>query len=143
MTFSLPDFTENCLHSTVLGKAYLSSLPDELIAEKIDAMVLSPRTERTVVDKRALMAEMKRIKRRGYALCDQEYLSGLISIGAPLFDPVGGKGLGAVSFDFSVLEHDAETIRAKYGKMIRETARSLSGLMPPGEVRARWGSDGR
>jgi DNA-binding IclR family transcriptional regulator len=34
LTYSLPDFSKNCLHNTALGKAYLSSLPDDLIAEK-------------------------------------------------------------------------------------------------------------
>jgi DNA-binding IclR family transcriptional regulator len=36
LTYSLPDFSKNSLHNTALGKAYLSSLPDDLIAEKID-----------------------------------------------------------------------------------------------------------
>ena len=141
LTFSLPDFTENCLHNTALGKAYLSSLPDGPIAEKIDAMVLVPRTDRTIVDKEVLKAEMRETKKRGYAMSDQEYLSGLISIAAPIYDSVGEKGVGAVSFDFSVLEHDAEAIRAKYGDMIRETARSLTELLPPGEAPARWGGE--
>jgi DNA-binding IclR family transcriptional regulator len=52
LTYSLPDFSKNCLHNTALGKAYLSSLPDDLIAEKIDKMVLVAKTEKTIVDKR-------------------------------------------------------------------------------------------
>ena len=45
LTYSLPDFSKNCLHNTALGKAYLSSLPDDLIAEKIDTMALVAKTE--------------------------------------------------------------------------------------------------
>ena len=61
LIYSLPDFSKNCLHSTSLGKAYLSSLPDDLIADKIDKMVLVAKTEKTIVDKEALIAEIKNI----------------------------------------------------------------------------------
>jgi DNA-binding IclR family transcriptional regulator len=93
-------------------------------------MILVAKTEKTIVDKDALAAELKKTKARQYALSKEEYLAGLIAIGAPLYDPISGKGVGAVSFDFSVLQHSAGEIKAKYGDMIRETARSLSGLLP-------------
>jgi len=135
LVYSLPDFSKNCLHNTSLGKAYLSSLPDDLIAEKIDTMVLVAKTEKTIVDKDALAVELKKTKARQYAMSTEEYLPGLIAIGAPLYDPLSGKGVGAVCFDFSVLQHSAKDIKTKYGDMIRETAKSLSGLLPPGKNR--------
>ena len=135
LTYSLPDFSKNCLHNTALGKAYLSSLPNDLIAEKIDTMVLVAKTEKTIVDKDALVEELKKTKARQYAISEEEYLPGLIAIGAPLFDPVNRKGVGAVSFDFSVLQHSAKDIKAKYGGMIRETAKSLSEILPPDKNR--------
>ena len=135
LTYRLPDFSKNCLHNTALGKAYLSSLPADLIAEKVDTMSLVAKTEKTIVDKDALAAELKKTKVRQYAMSAEEYLPGLVAIGAPLYDPISGKGVGAVSFDFSVLQHSAEDIKAKYGDMIRQTAKSLSGLLPPGKGR--------
>jgi len=137
LTYRLPDFSKNCLHNTALGKAYLSSLPDDMIAEKIDTLVLADKTENTITDKEALAAELKKTKARQYAMSAEEYLPGLIAIGAPLYDPISEKGVGAVSFDFSVLQHSAGDIKAKYGDMIRQTARSLSGLLPPGKGRER------
>jgi DNA-binding IclR family transcriptional regulator len=131
LTYSLPNYSKNCLHNTALGKAYLSSLPDDVMAEKINTMVLVDRTEKTIVDKKALVAELKKANALQYAMCREEYLPGLVAIGAPLFDPISGKGVGAVSFDFSVLQHSADVIKAKYGDMIRETARTLSDLLPP------------
>jgi DNA-binding IclR family transcriptional regulator len=130
LTYRLPDYSKNCLHNTALGKAYLSSLHDELIAEKIDTMVLVAKTDKTIVDKDALAAELKKSKTRQYAMSEEEYLAGLVAIGAPLYDPISGKSVGAVSFDFSVLQHSAAEIEAKYGEMIREAARSLSGFLP-------------
>ena len=135
LTYSLPDFSKNSLHNTALGKAYLSGLPDELIAEKIAAMDLVPKTTKTIVDKRILFEELKKAKARQYAMSEEEYLPGLITISAPLFDPLTGKGVGAVCFDFSVLQHNADDVKAKYADMIRETARTLSELLPPDRSR--------
>lgn len=129
LTYRLPGFSKNCLHNTALGKAYLSSLPDELIAKKIKAMTLVARTAKTIVDKNTLLVEIKTIKARQFAMSEEEYLPGLLAIGAPLYDPLNGKGVGAISFDFSVLQHNAQEITAKYKDMIRQTARTLSELL--------------
>ena len=107
-----------------------------MIAEKIDTMVLVDRTEKTIVDKETLAKELKKTKARRYALAEEEYLSGLVSIGAPLFDPISGKGVGAVSFDFSILQHSTDEIKAKYGDIIIETAKCLSALLPPDNKRS-------
>jgi DNA-binding IclR family transcriptional regulator len=135
LTYSLPDFSKNSLHNTALGKAYLSSLPDDLMAEKIDTMVLTAKTEKPIIDKTVLLKELKKAKARQYAMSEEEYLPGLITISAPLFDPITGKGVGAVCFDFSVLQHSADDVEAKYGDMIRETAMTLSELLPPDKNR--------
>ena len=131
LTFSMPDFSKHCLHNTALGKAYLSSLPEALISEKLATMALGAKTARTIVDKDALLAVLKEAKVRQYVMSEEEYLPGLLAIGAPLYDPVTGMGVGAVSFDFSVLQHSAQKIETAYGQMIRETARTLSELLPP------------
>jgi len=135
LTYRLPDFSKNCLHNTALGKAYLSSLTDDLIAEKLDTMILVAKTEKTVVNKEALAAELKKTKVRQYALTEEEYLPGLVAIGAPLYDPISGKGVGAVSFDFSVLQISAGEIQAKYGGLIKETAKAISELLPTDQNR--------
>lgn len=130
LTYRLPDYSKDCLHNTALGKAYLSSLPDDLIAEKIDTLNLVARTEKTIVDKDVLAVELKKTKARNFAISEGEHLPGLVAIGAPLYDPISGEGVGAISFDFSVLQNSAEDIKAKYGGLIRETAKTISGLLP-------------
>ena len=131
LTYSLPETSANCLHNTALGKAYLSSLTEDRLIEKIATMTLSAKTEKSIVNKNTLLAEIKAIKTRGYAICKEEYLPGLIAIGAPLLDPITGKGVGAVSFDFSVLQHNAKKIETQYKGLVVETARILSELLPP------------
>jgi DNA-binding IclR family transcriptional regulator len=135
LTYSLPDTSKNCLHNTALGKAYLCSLPEDQIAEKIDKMELAPKTKNTIIDKAELAGDLKKSQARGFAMNNEEYLPGLIAIGAPLYDPISNKGVGAVCFDFSVIQHNAGEIKAKYGDMIQATARSLSVLLPPDKTR--------
>ena len=129
--YNLPNYSDNCLHNTALGKAYLSSLSDDQIAAKVRAMKLVAKTKKTIVKKKALIAALKKAKANRYALAEEEYLPGLIAIGAPLFDPINGKGVGGVSFDFSVFQHSIDEIETKYGDLIEGTARTLSVLLPP------------
>ena len=42
-----------------------------------------------------------------------------------------GEAVGAVSFDFSVLQNTAEDIQARYADLIVATATALSELLPP------------
>jgi DNA-binding IclR family transcriptional regulator len=135
LTYSLPDFSKNSLHNTALGKAYLSSLPDEQVAEKIESLDLTPKTPNTIVDKKVLAEEIKQSKARQFAMSEEEYLPGLITISAPLFDPLTASGVGAVCFDFSLLQHSAEDVKTKYKDMIRKTAEELSQLLPPDRSR--------
>ena len=131
LIYRLPDFSKGCLHNTALGKAYLSSLSEEQIAKKVVAMELTAKTGRTIVDKPALIEDLKKAKVRRYAVAEEEYLLGLLAIGAPLYDSVSGKGVGGVSFDFSILQHSVQEIEEKYGRMIQEAASMLSDILPP------------
>ncbi|MGD9017568.1 MAG: IclR family transcriptional regulator [Desulfobacterales bacterium] len=131
LTYSLPDSSKNCLHNTALGKAYLCSLPEDQRKAKLDGMNLTPKTEKTIRDRKSLMADLRVAKSRGYAVSEEEFLPGLIAIGAPLVDPLSGRGVGAVSFDFSVLQNTVEDIQARYSGLIVATAKKLSGLLPP------------
>jgi len=131
LTYRLPDVSPNCLHNTALGKAYLASLPEDQAVAKIASLDLVGRTAKTITDKDRLLTEIQRAKARGYAMSAEEYLSGLLAIGAALRDPVNGDGVGAVSFDFSVLQQNPSRIEATYADLIQETARKLSALLPP------------
>jgi DNA-binding IclR family transcriptional regulator len=131
LTYRLPDVSRNCLHNTALGKAYLASLSEDQLAEKIASLQLVARTAKTITDRGRLKKEIQLTRERGFSMCAEEFLPGLLAIGAPLCDPVSDKGVGAVSFDFSILQQSASEIMTRYAGMIRETAQTLSSLLPP------------
>ncbi len=126
LTYQLPDVAKNCLHSTSVGKAFLSTLSESELEQTIDRIYLHARTKKTMSDKKQLLAEIEKTRNRGYAMNVEEYLAGLITIGAPLISPVSGEGIGAVSFDFSILQNSADEIEEKYAGLIIETAAAIS-----------------
>lgn len=130
-TYSLPASTENSLHTTALGKAYLSTFSDEQLGERIRSMELVARTPKTIVDRDSLLKEILTAKTKQFATTEEEYLPGLLAIAAPLYDPVSGAGVGAVSFDFSTMQHIGGEIEEKYAELVQETASKLSEFSSP------------
>lgn len=131
LTYRLPDSSKNCLHNTALGKAFLAALPADRLTDKIEALNLVPKTNKTIEDKGALMSHLMAAKKRGYTMAEEEFLPGLIAIGAALVNPLSGEPVGAVSFDFSMIQNTAADVEAKYAGMIMSTAEALSELLPP------------
>jgi DNA-binding IclR family transcriptional regulator len=130
-TYSLPNSTINSFHNTALGKAYLSTLPHDLLLERLSKMELVTRTEKTATDKDSLLKEIMAVKKHQVAMNKEEYLPGLLAIAAPVYDPVCGDGVGAVSFDFSIMQHTGKEIREKYSELVKETAARLSKFSLP------------
>lgn len=82
-------------HSTALGKALLSEYSD---AEVIDLLppTLPQLTKNTTVSLDDLLAELAQIRKKGYALNDQENRIGVFSVGAVIRD-ASGATVGALS----------------------------------------------
>ncbi|QCQ93110.1 IclR family transcriptional regulator [Rhodococcus sp. SGAir0479] len=79
----LPLGTRLPLHAASNGKAYLASLPDAEV-ERVLAADLVPATGRTVTDPHALREEIAEIRRRGYAVTDQELHDGIAAVAVAL-----------------------------------------------------------
>ena len=129
LTYHLPAVAKNSLHNTSVGKAYLSTLPEDILRQMIVGMSLVSKTQKTIVDRDRLVNEIDKTRQRGYAICDEEYLPGLVTIGAPLINQSTGKGIGGVSFDFSLLQHSAREVEEKYSALIVEVGSALSDIL--------------
>ena len=130
LTYSLPDFTRNCLHNTALGKAFLISLPEDELDERLDKLQLVAKTDKTITDREILREQLMLAKARRYSITVEEYLPGLIAIAAPLVNPHTSRGIGAVSFDFSVIERSLEEIEEQYTPLLIELASQISAIIP-------------
>jgi DNA-binding IclR family transcriptional regulator len=84
------------LHSTAAGKAYLAALPDAEARDLIAGLALSGRMPNTITDPAALRRELARIRRRGYAVDNEENERGIVCYGVAIAGQ-GGRPLACVS----------------------------------------------
>jgi IclR family pca regulon transcriptional regulator len=76
-------------HSTAVGQAVLAWLPAEARTRVLGARPLDRRTPATITDPAMLEAKLARIRAEGFALSDQENVTGLRVIAAPVLDADG------------------------------------------------------
>lgn len=115
-------------HATGLGKALLACLPDEAVRARFADRPLPRMTPNTIVTLDALIQELHRIRRWGFAVDDQEYTPGLFCVAAPIRDH-RGEAAAAVSVSVPLL-------RLKLPMLATALARLASGSL---EITRRLG----
>jgi len=77
------------LHCTGIGKAILGRYSDAEVAEVAERTGLPKRTGHTITNVEALLADVARIRKRGYSIDDEEDADGVLCVGAALIDHTG------------------------------------------------------
>ena len=110
-------------HATGLGKALLASIE----AEEVDRLLGDSRLERftanTIRGRDELFAELDGIRKRGYAVDDEEYADGLKCVAIAI--ELEHVGLVAISVSGPSADYAAHTI-PRFAKLLRRTAVKLS-----------------
>lgn len=83
-------------HCSAVGKALLASLPLETAQALLASIDLERRTPQTITTRAALLKELAKVRRLGYAVDDEEDTEGVACIGACVFDRAGTV-VGAIS----------------------------------------------
>ena len=117
------------LYARATGKAVLAYISAEELSQFIKKTEFQSKTKNTIVEKDVLLGELELIKKRGYSLSNEEYLSGLNAIGAPLINIRNNQVIGAISFDFLALKHSIKSIESKYADSIKKMAMDLSNMI--------------
>lgn len=113
-------------YASSLGRAMLAFLPDGEVDALLAGTSLEAFTPYTIVDRRRLLAELQRIRTRGYAINDQELVVGIRGIAAPVFG-VGGRPIAAVNLSIA-RQLPPKEIEAKFAEPLVETARAIGEL---------------
>lgn len=115
------------LHSTAIGKALLAQLPDDEIRLIAARTGLPARTERTITHVPTLLSHLALVRRRGFAVDDEENEVHTRCVGAAVVDhrgvPIGGLSLSSLAFDL-----DAEHIR-QFAVLVVGAAREVSAAL--------------
>ena len=93
------------LHSTALGKVMLAGLPEKELLRLIRIKGMPRLTPHTLVTRVAVVAEIERVRRQGYALDNQENEIEGRCIAAPIHLP-DGRSLAALSISGPVFRMD-------------------------------------
>jgi len=103
--------TSNPVYSTSLGKAILAHMPDEEVAKTIAKIQFNAFTSKTLTSPAELLDALERVRRRGYAVDDEEMEIGTRCVGAAVLD-ASGNPLAAVSISGSATRLAAHCVPA-------------------------------
>jgi len=115
------------LHCTALGKAFLAFLPQP----EVDAVLgqhLSKRTSKSITDPEALRRELLTIRQQGFAVDDEELMTGIRCVAAPIFSR-HGQVVAALSVSGPSTRLTLERLK-ELGPEVIERARRISQILP-------------
>jgi DNA-binding IclR family transcriptional regulator len=101
--------TSNPVYCTSMGKAMLAFQPPDVIDQIVGKIRFVRYTHKTIASKEALMKALERVRRRGYAVDDQEIELGVRCVGGPIFDE-NRQAIAAVSVSGPVSRITAATM---------------------------------
>ncbi|GAA3839623.1 IclR family transcriptional regulator C-terminal domain-containing protein [Streptomyces phyllanthi] len=110
MTAAITVGTRFPAHVTSVGRVVLAHLPDEEIDARLARADLRALTARTIVAAEPLKAELRRVRRQGYAIVDQELEEGLRSVAVPVRDR-DGEVVAAVNIPVAAGRNSVESVR--------------------------------
>lgn len=108
-------------HSAAVGKCLLAFSPRSFL-DKFRGNPLPAFTEKTIVDWDELLRELEAIKRRGYAVDDEELEAGLTCVAGPILDRHTGI-VAALS-----LSGPTTRVRARFEEIVEEVIRTTRGI---------------
>jgi DNA-binding IclR family transcriptional regulator len=96
-------------HATGLGKVLLAFLPEAELHARLDGVTLPAFTDNTVRELDDLLAVLKVVRDRGYAIDNQEYTPGLMCVAVPVFD-LNDRVIAALSASIPLLRAGEEQV---------------------------------
>lgn len=127
--------TSNPVYSTSLGKAILAYLPPHLLDPTIAAIEFTSFTSKTLAGREELVDALARVRRRGYAVDDEEMEIGTRCVGAAILDAEGFP-IAAVSVSGSATRLAAHCVPA-IAQHVMNCAREISARLPSRETAER------
>lgn len=117
--------TKNPMYCTSLGKAILAYSDDETREMVMNRIKFRKNTEKTILDRESLSAELEKVRELGYALDAREMEDHMECVGSPVFGP-DGSVIGAISV--SSLYKPTEDYE-HLGRLVSAKSREVSKLL--------------
>lgn len=129
MSISLMPGSRLPAYCTSMGRVLLAALPDDEARRLLEASPRTQRTERTITDISALIAEIKVTRERGYASIDQEVELGLRSVAVPLLNS-RGRTVASLNVGLAATAEEMDAVISRYVPPLLVVREELKGMLP-------------
>ena len=114
-------------HCTASGKTFLASLKTRDRARIVGENSLEPLTPNTVTEPKVLLDELKTIRRRGFAIDNEQFIEGMVAIAVPVRD-AEGRYMASIGVHGPMLRYSVERA-ASFAPLLEAAARDLSDVL--------------
>ncbi|MBP1233468.1 DNA-binding IclR family transcriptional regulator [Arthrobacter sp. PvP102] len=116
------------LHTTSVGKALVAFAEDAERKRLVEELELEPLTEFSITDREAFRSEIEQVRRRGYAVMDEENELGMRAVAVPVFN-AQGYAFASLATAVPVFRLGLEDLVALV-PVLQEAAAELSARLP-------------
>jgi len=115
-------------YCSATGRVLLSQFSDEEISERLGAKPFHQRTPHTITKLPPLLAEIRAVHKRGYAMSDEELELGMRALAVPAVDESGAI-IAAISVSAASARVRAADLRNQFLPVLQSCARALRNAM--------------
>ena len=112
------------IHSTSVGKAWLSGLTEDRLDKVLSELPLKRHTEHTFTEPEALRKELVKSRSQGYAEDNEENEPHIRCVGSPIFNR-SGEPVGAISISVPIYRLDPQR-HAHIAGLVVQAAKDLT-----------------
>jgi IclR family transcriptional regulator, acetate operon repressor len=129
-TFARPG-AEIPAHCTAAGKSIMAFLPEDHQEQALGQLRLEPKTNNTIVEMPAFMAELHQTKQRGFGVDLQENCTGIVCVAVPIFDESGvpKAAVSMSSWANRLSEQGMISVAGRLRETATEMSREIGGLI--------------
>lgn len=128
------------MHCTAIGKLLLAQLPGEMLEAQLASGPLARYSASTITEAKRLKDELARIRRQGYSIDNQEFMSGVVCMAVPVAGPRDGQVCAAIAVSAPEARHTVSGIKRFLPDLqaaSKRMARALADEGAPGEKASR------
>ena len=116
--------SRSLLHASSIGKAIMAALSDDEAVERLHRSGMPKFTAHTIVDPQTLLADLVQVRKRGWAVDDEERTEGLRCVGAAIYNE-HGEVVGAISISGPTVRMTEERL-GELGPMVKRAAAAIT-----------------
>ncbi len=113
------------LYCTSQGKAILAFLPEDQAEELIEKITFVKRTNKTLTNVRSLKKELAVVRKKGFAVSNEELEQGHCAVAAPIFNHEAYP-IAAINVSYAIARHKEPETMDRFAKKVIDTSQRIS-----------------